>query len=139
MRLIPILLISLLSGCDISRGLHVTVEPQYEGKTGCIVDHIRSIGLSAEFMDHNQLAVSNVSSGQLLFHVYPNLNDAMLIYYAGFGDPPSCDKIESSPSKVKDFLSLMQKHCNYHASSYEISMECRSNKGLQSTSLPLGD
>ena len=139
MKFIFILLISLLTGCDRIRGLHVSVEPQYEGKIGCIVDHVRSIGLSAEFKEHNQLAVSNVSDDKLLFYVNPNHNGAMRLYYVRVGFPPSCDEIESSPSKVKGFLRLMQQHCDYHASSYEINMECRSNKGLQSTSLPLGD
>ncbi len=127
MRYIALFFITLIVGCDSLYGLRVPVEPAYKGDLNCMTENVSSIGLVSESRNFNQLSLSSIDSHKYLFTVIPNYNGKMELYFMQVHSAPSCDVTNTSFTKMKEFIHLMEQKCDYVASPYKAEIECRSN------------
>ncbi len=116
----------ILAGCDTLHGIHIPVEPAFEGQTwACASEMMESEGYSMKTDEIGQLSVS--SNESYLFSAYPDRDGKMKLYSYALHQPPACTRAEEAYGAMKSLIRVLEEDCEYTAKSYSVSFECSSN------------
>jgi len=129
MKLIILVAILFLSGCDTIQGIRMPVSPSFDQSCECAVTNLEESGYSSKIDEVNQLSVSK--NDKYLFSVYPSESGVMKMYLYSLNSPLPCDHANQAYEEMRNFLQLLENSCGYKPSEYSVSFECSSNKARQ--------